>query len=111
MKRTSIQLFALALAATASAQAPNRAAHEKAILANDTAATAAFAKGDAASMEKHLLSDGLTVDASGVFPASELFKMLAQVKVQPGWKIRPASSSGLTTTTSCMSTSGAGKGR
>ena len=87
MKRTLFSLLTLGFAASALAQAPNHAAVEKAILANETAVTAAFAKGDSATIQKHLLPDGTAVDPMGATPVSEMLKMLSQMKMEPGWKI------------------------
>src|SRR6185295_7040911 len=87
MKRTTLLLVTLALATSATAQAPNHAATEKAILANEMAVTTAFAKGDAATIQKHLLPDGVGVDPMGGTPVSEMVTMLGQMKMEPGWKI------------------------
>jgi hypothetical protein len=87
MKKTALTLLTLAISVSAIAQAPNRAAAEKAILANENTVTAAFAKADAAAMQKHLLPDGVAVDPMGVTTVADLMKMLAEVKMQPGWKI------------------------
>lgn len=87
MKRISLSLLTLAFAASATAQAPNRAALEKAILANEKAVNLAFEKGDLAGIQKHLLSEGVAVDPVGATPVPEMLKMLGDMKVQPGWKV------------------------
>lgn len=71
----------------ASAQAPNRAAAEKTIIANETAVNEAVAKNDLAGFKKHLASDGWSVDPTGLAPITEFEKILDQVKVEPGWKV------------------------
>jgi len=87
MKQTALSLLAIALAVSATAQAPNHAAQEKVILANEMAVNVAFSKGDSSTIQKHLLPDGVGVDPTGGAPVSEMLKMLGEMKVEPGWKI------------------------
>jgi len=87
MKQTMLSLLAIGFAVSATAQATNRAAMEKAVLANEMAVNAAFSKGDAATIQKHLLPDGVAVDPMGGTPVSEMLKMLGDIKILPGWKI------------------------
>lgn len=87
MKQTALSLLTLAFAVSATAQAPNRAAAEKAVLANEMTVATAFSKADSATMQKHILADGVSVDPMGFMPVSEMFKMLGDIKMEPGWKI------------------------
>ena len=74
----------LPLAATA--QTVERAAAAKQIEANERAVSAAFAKGDAATIKKHLAAEGLGVDGSGVMAVPAMLEMLPQMKIE-SWAI------------------------
>lgn len=88
MRKVWLAVFALSLVATTThAQAPNKAAVEKAIIANEQAVSEAFAKNDLAGFKKFVASDGWSVDPGGPMAVSELEKNFSQVKTEPGWKI------------------------
>src|SRR5262245_460110 len=78
---------ALIAVTTIGAARADKAADEKAIIANETKITDAIAKGDATALKALLASDGWSVDAGGVMETKELLKNLKQVKIDPGWKI------------------------
>jgi hypothetical protein len=78
---------ALIALATIGAVGADKAADEKAIIANETKVTDAIARGDATALKALLASDGWSVDAGGVMETKELFKNLKQLKIDPGWKI------------------------
>ncbi len=80
-------LALLLVAAAASAEPPNKAAVEKAIVANETAVNAALAKGDIAGFKKYVASDGWSLDQTGVMAVADFEKQFDQVKVEPGWKL------------------------
>ena len=87
MKKTALTFLTVALAASAAAQSTNHASAEKQIVANEMAVSAAFAKHDAATIQKHLLADGVAVDPAGVTLVADILKMLPEMKTEPGWKI------------------------
>jgi hypothetical protein len=77
----------LAAAATLHAQAPNKLAAEKQLIANETAVNEAIAKHDLAGFKKHVPSESWAVDPGGPMQVADLEKNFAQLKVEPGWKI------------------------
>ena len=87
MNKTAVTFLTVALATSAAEQSANHAAAEKQIMANEMAVNAAFVKNDAATIQKHILPDGVAVDSAGVSPVAEMMKMLPQMKTEPGWKI------------------------
>ena len=80
-------LAVLLVSTLAVAEPPNKAAVEKAIVANENAINTAVAKGDLAGFKKYVASDGWSVDAGGVMAVADFEKQFSQVKVEPGWKI------------------------
>jgi hypothetical protein len=88
MRNVSFAVLSLMFVATTThAQAPNKAAVEKAIVANEQAVNEAVAKNDLAAFKKLVASDGWSVDAGGPMAVSEFEKNFSQVKTEPGWKI------------------------
>ena len=77
----------LLIATTAQAQPPNKAAVEKAVLANETAVNEAMAKHDLAGFKKFVPADSWSVDPGGLMTVADFEKNFAQVMVEPGWKI------------------------
>jgi hypothetical protein len=75
------------LGSVASAQPADKAAVEKAILANEQAISEAVAKNDLPGFKKFVASDGWSVDPGGPMSVAEFEKNLGQVKIEPGWKI------------------------
>jgi hypothetical protein len=67
--------------------AMDKAAIEKALIANETKINVAVEKHDAAGFNAIVASDGWTVDPMGPSPASDFAKMLPKIQVEPGWKI------------------------
>ena len=84
---SSVSAAVLLVATAAYAQAPNKPAVEKAVVANENAVNEAVAKGDLAGFKKLVASDGWSVDPGGLMPVSEFDKSFSQMKVEPGWKI------------------------
>jgi len=84
----SLSLLALAtlMSLAASAQTVDRAAAAKQIEANERAVNAAFAKGDAATLKKHLAAEGLSLEAAGAMTVPAMLEMLPQMKVE-SWAI------------------------
>jgi hypothetical protein len=56
-------------------------------MANETAVNAAVEKHDAATFKKHVAADAWSVDPGGIMSMAEFEKTMAQIKVEPGWKI------------------------
>jgi hypothetical protein len=77
----------LAAATTVNAQAPNKAAVEKQLIANENAVNEAIAKHDLAGFKKHVPSESWAVDPGGPMTVAEFEKNFTQVKFEPGWKI------------------------
>jgi hypothetical protein len=77
----------LLVATVAVAEPPNKAAVEKAIVANETAINLAVAKGDLAGFSKYMAKDAWSVDQTGMMAIADFEKAFGQVKVEPGWKI------------------------
>jgi hypothetical protein len=89
MRHFVLGVLALAFSvATAFGQGPaNRAEIEKQIMKMEQAINEAFAKNDAATFKKMVAEDGLGVDPTGDITIPEYVKMMAEVKIEPGWKI------------------------
>jgi ketosteroid isomerase-like protein len=60
----------------------DRAAVEKAIIANENKINDAFAKSDVAAMKAMIAPDAVTVDASGVTPVAEFFKQMPTMAIK-----------------------------
>jgi len=65
----------------------DKAAIEKALVANENKANAAISKGDAAGFNAIVAADAWSLEATGPMPASEFGKNIAQIKLEPGWTI------------------------
>jgi hypothetical protein len=88
MRKTLFSALVLTMVGTtAHAQTPNKAAVEKAIIANEQAVNEAVAKRDLAGFKKHVASDAWSVDPGGSMAVAEFEKNFSQIKVEPGWKI------------------------
>ena len=87
MRNLMIAAVTLTLAGSLDAQAPNRAAVEKQIMANEQTINEAVAKRDLAAFQKLVARDGWSIDPSGVMAVTEFEKNINEVKVEPGWKI------------------------
>jgi len=79
-------LSVMLTAGVAYAQAPNRAAIEKQIIANESAINSAFAKNDAATFKKMVDPAGMGIDATGIVTLEGYIKQMGQMKVE-SWKI------------------------
>ena len=65
----------------------DKAAIEKAIIANENKVNDAIIKGDVAGFSALVATDGWSVDGSGVMSVAEFVKNFSQIKLEPGWKI------------------------
>src|SRR5262249_39236890 len=85
-----VLVFALTTltAAAALAQAPNRAAVEKQIVANERAVNDAFAKGDMKVFKDNLAPDAVSLDGGGISKVitADFEKMMKSAKIQT-WNI------------------------
>jgi hypothetical protein len=85
MKRVLLAVaavVALACSATANAQTVDRAAVQKALIANENAVSAAFMKADSKTFHSLVAADGLALDQMGVSKVADIDKMMADYKVQ-----------------------------
>src|SRR5262249_3766047 len=81
-------LLILIVAVTASAQAVNRPAIEKQIIANERAINDAFTKSDMKAFNALVASDAFSVDGGGIMKTSDpnFEKMMKDIKIQ-SWNI------------------------
>jgi ketosteroid isomerase-like protein len=69
-------------AQTKPAAGTDRTATEKLLAANENKVNQAYISGDVATMKAMIADDAFAVDMNGPSPISEMFKMLATVKIQ-----------------------------
>jgi hypothetical protein len=80
-------VLSLLAAASLYAEPPDKAAVEKAILADETAINEAVARRDVAGFQKHIAAGAWTIDQTGLMPVADFVKAIDQVSFEPGWKI------------------------
>lgn len=108
MKTVAALVMALACTTAAFAQG-NRAATEKALIANENKINEAVVKHDAATFNSMVAGDGVSADGAGFMPVSEFSKVFDQLKVST-WKISDAKVSWVDDKTAIVYYTWTGKG-
>lgn len=80
-------IAAAAAATLAQGKDADKAALEKAIVANEQKINDAVARGDLNAFKALVDKDGWSLDAGGPMSVADFEKNFKQVKIEPGWKI------------------------
>ena len=86
MRKMFAAIGMLALTAGLAA-AQDKAALEKALIANENKINESVAKGDKATFTSFIAPDAWSADGTGIMKVSDFVALFDQLKLAPGWKI------------------------
>ena len=88
----------------------DKAAAEKALVANESKISEAVAKGDAGAFKALVSSEGWSMDATGMMSTADFVKNIKQFKLEPGWKITDTKVLWIASNTAVLTYKWTGKG-